>query len=222
MAKPKNSFEELARDAATRLDAVREAGEQLTFLPDEAGSAVDLVRDKPVGRQKGSKNKASNQMREWLADKGYQMPEDVLAQMAGLGGSDDAILTAMQNAERVLAWSFAGQVRKLADGTKMAIEPSGTQRMSLFISFYTIQLRAADALLPYGAPKATPDAVAPLAIQINVPGAPGVADPAAEARVINPSQGRRMVPLDVAINNEQKQGVTEGDPERSDAESRTE
>lgn len=218
MAKAKNSFEEDAVKAAQRISDARDAGEQLTFLPDEDGSAVDLVRDKPAGRQKGSKNKVSNQMREWLADKGYQMPEDVLAQMAGLASSDDAILTAMRATERVMLWGYAGAAGTKGDPAKA----TGAQRISLFTQLYTIQLRAADALLPYGAPKATPDAGAPLAIQINVPGAPAIMDPAAEARVINPPKGQRMVPLDVAINNEQNQHVTKSHPEKSDAESRTE
>jgi len=218
MAKAKNSFEEAAIEAAKRISNARDAGEQLTFLPDEDGSAVDLGRDKPAGRQKGSKNKVSNQMREWLADKGYQMPEDVLAQMAGLASSDDAILTAMRATERVMLWGYAGAAGTKGDPAK----PTGAQRVNLFTQIFTIQLRAADALLPYGAPKATPDVTVQQAIQINVPSAPAVADTVAAARVINPPKGQRMVPLDVAINNEQKQPLTESDLEKSDAESRTE
>ena len=46
MAKPQNQWEELARDAAARLDRARAAGEQLTFLDDEPrqGGAERTIR----------------------------------------------------------------------------------------------------------------------------------------------------------------------------------
>jgi hypothetical protein len=222
MAKPKNSFEVMARTAAERLDKVRDAGEQLTFLPDEQGNAVDLVEDKPVGRPKGAKGKVNNQMRDWLAAQGYSMPEDVLAQMAGLASSGDAVMAAMERAELVLAWAFDGATQKVkGGGTKPAVPGAGT-RLSTFIQLYTIQLRAADALLPYGAPKATPDVSVQQSVFVNVPSAPSTADPGDNARVISGRSGGRMVPADVAYKDQQKQEVTEADNSASDDESRTE
>lgn len=222
MSKPKNSFEVMARDAAERLDKVRDAGEQLTFLPDEPGSAVDLVQDNPVGRPKGAKGKVSNQMRDWLAAKGYQMPEDVLAQMAGLATTGDAVLGAMERAELVLAWAYDGAQLPVKGGGTKPHTPSAGQRLATFIQMYTIQLRAADALLPYGAPKATPDVSVQQSISITVPSAPAQGQPGDTARVINGSKAGRMMPADVAHKMEQNQEVGEADVEGSDAESRTE
>lgn len=219
MAKPKNTYERMARDAAQRLDQAREAGEQLTFLPDEAGSAVDLVQDRPIGRPEGAKGKVSNQMREWLAAKGLAMPEDMLAQMAGLASRDDAVLNAMQQAERVLAWAFAGQQRTKKGGTIEDVTPTGPQRLNTFIQLYTIQLRAADALLPYGAPKATPDVNVTQQTTVIVPsGAP--AAPGDQAKVVN--SGGRMAPPPLPGEIVENQQVSDAQDLRSDEESRTE
>lgn len=219
MAKPKNTYERMARDAAQRLDQAREAGEQLTFLPDEAGSAVDLVQDRPIGRPEGAKGKVSNQMREWLAAKGLAMPEDMLAQMVGLASRDDAVLNAMQQAERVLAWAFAGQQRTKKGGTIEDVTPTGPQRLNTFIQLYTIQLRAADALLPYGAPKATPDVNVTQQTTVIVPsGAP--AAPGDQAKVVN--SGGRMAPPPLPGEIVENQQVSDAQDLRSDEESRTE
>lgn len=227
MAKAKNSFEVMARDAAKRLDKARDAGQQLTFLPDEDGSAVDLVEDRAPGRPKGAKGKVSNQMREWLAAKGYQMPEDVLAQMAGLATTQDAVLAAMEKTELVLAWAYDGATTAKKGGGTKPQTPTGGQRLAAFMQIYTIQLRAADALLPYGAPKATPDApTLQQTVNITVPGTPPApADPAATARDVTPQPpkiGGRMMPADVAYRMQQKQEVTEAENDASDGESRTE
>lgn len=223
MAKAKNSFEVMARDAAERLEKARAAGEQLTFLPDEDGSAVDLVEDRAPGRPKGAKGKVSNQMREWLAAKGFRMPEDVLAQMAGLATTQDAVLAAMEKAELVLAWAYDGATQSKKGGGSRPATPSGAQRLATFIQLYTIQLRAADALLPYGAPKATPDVTVQQAVTVNVPAAP--VDPAQGARDVTPQPARisgRMMPADVAHEIQQKQRVTSPENDGSDNGSRTE
>lgn len=223
MAKPKNSFEVMAKDAAKRLDEARDAGAQLTFLPDEAGSAVELVDDRAPGRPKGAKGKVSNQMRDWLAAKGFKMPEDVLAQMAGVASSGDAVMAAMEKAELVLAWAYDGATRPVKGGGTEAVKPTGGQRLNTFIQLYTIQLRAADALLPYGAPKATPDLVQQQVVQVNVPMMPSQpADPAALARDVTPKMSGRMIPADVRREMEQKQQDSEMPSDGSDAESRTE
>ena len=226
MAKAKNSFEVMARDAAERLEKVHATGEQLTFLPDEAGSVVDAIEDRAPGRPKGAKGKVSNQMREWLASKGYQMPEDVLAQMAGLATSSDAVVTAMEKAELVLAWAYDGATTGKKGGGTKPQTPTGAQRLNTFMQLYTIQLRAADALLPYGAPKATPDVTTPPGIAVFMPSAPATpADPAHGARDVTPQPPKisgRMMPADVAHEMQQKQQVSDPESEGSDMESRTE
>jgi len=186
-------------------------GEQLSMLVDEDGRTAVEAGSGKVGRPKGAKNKGSNQMRDWLAAKGYRMPEDVLAEMAGLASTDGAILTAMRHADQVLTWAFAGA----AGGDA----PGPAERVSMFMQLYAAQLRAADALLPYGAPKATPDVVTQTAIQIVTPA------PRPEPRDVTPQPSRmrsRMVPQDVAWENEQKQEVSNPENAKSDDESRTE
>ncbi|WP_420415821.1 hypothetical protein [Marinovum algicola] len=220
MAKAKNSFEVMARDAAARLDKARDAGEQLTFLPDEAGSLVDVSEDRAVGRPKGAKGKVSNQMRDWLATKGYRMPEDVLAQMAGLASSGDAVLAAMERAELVLAWAYDGAKRNKTGGGTEPVVPTGAERRETFMQLYTIQLRAADALLPYGAPKATPDVSVNQNVNVVVPVAPTPGHGAETARDVTPQRGRiggRMVPADVRHEMMQNQEVSESDEGNSDA-----
>jgi hypothetical protein len=221
MAKPKNSFETMARNAAERLDKVRAEGEQLSLLPDEAGLTPAQAGSVAAGRPKGAKNKGSTQMREWLASKGYRMPEDVLAQMAGLAKSQDAMVTAMESAERALAWAYDGASEVLG-GVKKPIVPTASARLSTFLQFYAIQLRAADALLPYGTPKATPDVQVNQNTTVIVPMAPQAAhDPAAFARDVTPAKGGRMVPADVAFERQQNQEVSGSDLDNSDGDFRT-
>ena len=134
--------------------------------------------------------------------------------MAGLASNGDAVLTAMQNAEMVLAWAYDGATRKKKDAPDELVTPSPSARLNTFIQLYTIQLRAADALLPYGAPKATPD--------VNVPSAPAAGQPGDNARVVSGSRSGRMVPADVAYENEQNQDVSDAEKSKSDNGSRTE
>lgn len=223
MAKAKNSFEVMAKDAAKRLDLARAAGAQLTFLPDEPGSAVDLVEERAPGRPKGAKGKVSNQMRDWLSAKGFKMPEDVLAQMAGVASSGDAVMAAMEKAELVLAWAYDGQTRSKNGGGTEDVKPTGSQRLNTFIQLYTIQLRAADALLPYGAPKVTPDVAPQQVVPVMVPMMPSQpADPAALARDVTPKLSGRMMPADVRRKMEQDQQLIDVALDGSDDESRTE
>lgn len=217
MPKPDNQFEELARDAAERIDASREMAEQLSLLPDEQPGAALVAEGGRRGRGPG---KAANQMREWLAARGYRLPEDVLAEMAGLASREDAILTAMAQAERVLAWAADG-----AAAVKGA--PSGpTLRMRLdaFMQLYTIMLRSADALMPYGAPKATPDVAVTNVNQIVVQGAAAASAPAERAgdraRDVTP-QARRIGPPPMPHQMQQNQGVSGSAGDGSDGEFRT-
>ncbi len=212
MAKARNSFEAMAQKAAERIDQARQLGQQLNFLGDEDGAPpVDTIERK-AGRPKGAKSKGSNQMRDWLAANGYRMPEDVLAHMAGLAASDDAMVAAMEAAERVLTWAFADQPGNAT--------PLPEQRLAMFAQLYTVQLRAAEALLPYGTPKASPD------VQVNdnrtivlaaAPTAPG----AAPMRDVTPIAARRMVPADVAAQIERNQEVSGAGSDGSDDDART-
>lgn len=219
MAKVKNSFEEMARAAAERLKKVQAAGKQLTFLPDEDGSAVDVAEGRAPGRPKGARGKVSTQMRDWLAAQGYRMPEDVLAQMAGLGDGSDPVLTVMAKAEMVLSWAYDAQTRPKKGGGTEPVTASGSQRLNAFMQLYTIQMRAADALLPYGAPKASPDVVQQQVVQITVPGAPAASH---VARDITPISGGRMMPADVAYKMQQNQTVIDLDADDADGKGRTE
>ena len=148
-----NQWQAQAAKAAERIERARARGDQLTFLPDEEPTREEAREQGAPGRPKGAKNKVSSQMRDWLASKGYRMPEETLAEMAGLASSEPAMMQAMGEAEQVLAWAYDG-----ADIPKGATKnPTPRLRIEVFMQLYTIKLRAADALLPYGAPKATPD-----------------------------------------------------------------
>lgn len=149
MARPNDQFEALARDAADRIDASRDLQQQLSLLPDEAPGkgGGDIRRTRGAG-------KSMSQMRAWLADRGMRLPEEVLAEMAGLNSRDSAFLATMADAEQLLAWAEAGAV-----GVKGApAVQTMAARLATFQQLYAMKLRAADALMPYGAPKATPDA----------------------------------------------------------------
>lgn len=216
MAGPRNSFDRLAEEAAQRLDEARAQGRQLNLLGDQDPAAAEAG-----GRQRG-KGKALSQMRDFLAVRGYRLPQEQLAQMAGLSGDGDPVLAAMTTAERVLAWAFAGKKDKEGN----AILPGPSAFLHQFEVAYSIQLRAADAMLPYIAAKVSPDGPGAPVVNITVPaGATVQADPAAQARDITPRTPRashRMMPADAAWEIEQNQQVAGGASGQSDAGSRTE
>lgn len=221
MAKNLSTYEADAKAAADRITAAREAGDQLTFLPDEAkaGSAA-----------KRGEGKATSQLRKFLAAQGLRMPEDVLLQMAGMASNDDAFVTAMVRTEQILLWAEQGG-RKVAyvvkDGTliEKELDNSATtgQRLATFQFIFTAQLRAAEALLPYGLAKVTPDQGTTITNTIIMPGAqaaPAAADRAAEARDITPKP-RRMQPPPMPHEMQQNQGLANVDIDHSDAAIRT-
>ena len=189
MAKPNNQYEKLATEAAKRINQDRALGRQLTMLPDEA---PEDETGQPIGRPKGAQNKGSSQLRDWLAAKGWHMPEDVIAQMAGLtgGASVDAIGYAMAQTERILAWAADGAAKEGKKGDKREWIPTGGQRLETFKALYAIQLRAAEALLPYGTPKAAGHEPPPQITQLILPGAATPSDPALAARDITPRPGQ--------------------------------
>ena len=151
MAGPVNSFQAMARDAAERLDRARAVGEQLDLLPPEPVDGGE-------GRAGRGKGKAVSQLRSMLAAKGFRLPEEQLARIAGLDSGEDAVLAAMAKAERVIAWAYGS-----------GSTPKAEQRVGIFLQMYAAQVRAAEALLPYGLAKVTPDAapVAPVQVVVN-------------------------------------------------------
>lgn len=218
MSKPGNQWQKMAAEAATRIDAAREAGEQLALLPDELPDRDDGAADgKAVGRPKGAKNKVSTQMRDYLAARGCRLPEDVLIEVAGLNTRDDVVTLAMAQTERVLIWAHGGKPsgKDHAPGTM-------AQRLDVFRQQYTMILRAAEALLPYMAPKATPDVNVNQNTTVIVPAGPSAArDPAGQARDVTPSADLRMMPADVRAEMQQKQSLSEAENSSSDSETRT-
>lgn len=207
MAGPQNKYETLARDAAERIEAAREAGQQLTFLPDEP-------QPDETERAKRGKGKATTQLRDWLAARGYRLPEDVLSEMAGLRSGLDAVTEAIAKTERVLAAARGGST---AGG-----KPSLGQWLATFNMVYTAQLRAADALMPYGAPKASPDVNVSQAVFLVAGGnSQQPADRAQIARDVTPG-ARRIAPPPMPEEIQQNQRVAESEDPQSDSGSRTE
>lgn len=208
-----NQFGDLARQAAQRIEEARAAGEQLTFLPDEPAPGA------LAGRTPRGKGKITSQLRDWCAAKGLRMPEDVLIEMAGMASTEDAFLTAMARTEQLLAWAEAG-----ATGYKGApVAPSMAQRLAAFQFVYTAQLRAAEALLPYGLGKVTPDVAPPVLVPVMVaaPRGEAPARPGDQARDVTPKPGR-IGPPPMPVRGQGNQGLSEAAPVQSDAASRTE
>ena len=226
MAGPQSKFEELARAAVDNVHAARDAGQQLTFLPDEPA---------PTGqgdRAKRGKGKATSMLRDFLAARGMRLPEDVLVEMAGMASTEDAFLTAMARTEQVLAWAQAGArdvVQVVKDGVLIEKEldnrPTLGARIATFQFVYTAQLRAAEALLPYGLAKVTPEDAPQAAVQVFVaPGAQVATSPAQgpdRARDVTP-QPSRLRPPPMPHEMQQNQQVNETAPNTADADRRTE
>lgn len=199
-----NSFEELAREADERIAKARQLGQQMALLPDDGP-----VEGDGGGRVARGKGKAQSQLREWLATQGCKMPEDQLAEMAGLRTRDDVIVWAQAQAERMLSWQYAGAVRITPKGDEVAARPTATARGEAFKLFYMAAMRAAEAMMPYGAAKVTPDATVQQNNTFIVP-APS-ADrrvPGDDARVVT---GRRTGPPPMPWEVEGNQSVSGGD-----------
>ena len=227
MSGPDNQFEELALKAAQSIEASRELAQQLTLLPDERPGA-DLAEGGKAGARRGP-GKALNQMREFLASKGYRLPEDVLAEMAGLASREDAILTAMVQAERILHWAGQGATNRVFRPGVGHVElvgpwlPTPDQKLQAFMSVYATMLRAADALMPYGAPKVTPETITNQNVtQIVVQGGAQVAPSGpATARDVTP-QSRRIAPPPMPGQIVENQALSSATVAPSDGEARTE
>lgn len=225
MPGPDNQYQTLALQAAQRIDEAKAAGQQLTFLPDEP-SPEDSARTK---RGKG---KATSQLRDWLAARGMRMPEDVIIEMAGMASSEDTMLTAMAKAEQMLTWAQAGAASEMvwvnSEGERktrpLRTEPTMAERIEAFKFMYTIQLRAAEALVGYGLAKVTPEDAPQAAVQVFV--APGGSaqvrqDGADRARDVTPQPGR-LAPPPLPHEMQQNQQVAQPVRRASDASDRTE
>lgn len=205
MAKASNQYEAQAREAAARIEAARAAGEQLALpLPDEAPEGGEGRRARGAGR-------ASSMLRQWAADRGFRMPEDALAEMAGLASREDVFLAAMQRTEQVLAWAQGEHGRATV-----------AQRLDVFKLVFTSAIRSAEALLPYGLAKVTPDAAPVQATQINVYAGGQQAPQAAPQAVAAPAQPLRLAPPPMPHEIQQNQEVAGSAVERSDSDIRTE
>lgn len=222
MAKNLSWYEAQARDAAQAIEQQAKAGEQLTFLPDERPEAEGEGEGKAVGRPKGAKNKVSTQMRDYLVARGCRLPQDVLIEIAGLNNRDDLITLAMRQTERVLVWAYgAAHIPKKGS-------PSATahQRLEVFRHQYTMILRAAEVLMAYMAPKATPDVNVSNQMTVFVAAAPTApADPAGSARDVTPQGAgstRRTMPADVRHKIQQDQALAKSQSAVSDGTFRTE
>lgn len=184
MPKAKNQWEDMASKAAERIERSRAAGAQLKLLPDEPDGNAKLPEAGGSGRGKG---KVSSELRKMFAARGWRMPEDVLAQMAGLDGRGDALETAMARTEQVLAFAYGNA------------EVKPETRLSVFMQLYAAQHRALDALMPYGLAKITPDSGGVQVNTIVVQGgdqaaADRGADRAGQARDVTPKTGRMAPP----------------------------
>ena len=214
MASPNSQFEALARDAAERIEASREMQQQLTLLPDEQADQGGEARR---GRGAG---KAMSQMRDWLAARGLRLPEEVLAEMAGLQHRDDVILATMADAERILTWAQDGAVSAKGNPAVQTM----TARLNTFMQLWAMRLRAADALMPYGAPKATPDTAPVNVTQIVVAG--GQQAPQQTVQVIDQARdvtpgSRRIGPPPMPHQIQHYQSVSDQPSEQARADRRT-
>lgn len=219
MAKPDNQFAEMAVKAADRIDRDRAMGKQLALIPDAVEPQMPTRTG--AGRPPGARNKGSSQLRKWLAEQGLKMPEQQIAEIAGLAsGNLDALGSAMAQAERVIAWATDGKGEVPGKNATSALI---AMRIDLFKFLYASMRQAADALMPYGTPKASPDVVVNQQTTVIVPAAPARAGD--DARLVDGSataRPGRMAPPPMPEEIEQDQGVSNGDPDKSDAESRTE
>ena len=145
------------------------------------------------------------------------MPEDALAEMASLASTEDAFLTAMARCEQVLAWAEAGATSVKGQPAVQTM----AQRLATFQFVYTAQLRAAEALLPYGLAKVTPDEAPQAPVQIVVQGGATVRQGPDQARDVTPRPAR-MAPPPMPSEMQRFQGVADAVRTDADGEARTE
>lgn len=207
----------MAARAAERLDAAAAVGEQFDLLaaPASPANPADIVRADGkgaagAGRPKGSANKRDSRLRQMLAARGYRMPEDVLAEMAGLSdrAGRSGMELAMARVEQIEAWSGGRTPPR--------------ERRALLVSVMREQRMAAGDLLPYGLAKMTPDTTVNIAAaQILMPGASAQGAPGDGARVIEGRAASNFAPPPLPGRTEQYQEVSADDESAPDGGSRT-
>lgn len=224
MGKSDSEWEKMVAEAAQSVERQHQLGTQLGLWGEQVAPPVE---SKGVGRPKGAKNKGSTQLRDWLAAKGLAMPEDRLAQIAGLDVPDDAWTVAIKRAEMLMLFLGEGTKVKNYSPEKGHVyepwTPSPDDKLAVFKVIYGAMLEANKALMPFVAPKASPDVQVTNAVQVIMPSAPSP-DLAAQARDVSapaPRLAGRMIPADLAYEMQQNQRVTEAAPRNSDAEIRT-
>lgn len=212
-------FEDLAREAAKNIETAQKAGEQLSFLAAPDDDAALPVAD--GARAPRGKGKSTSMLRDWLAAKGMRLPEQVLAEIAGLTDRDDVFLYVMRRAEQVLAWAEAGATPAKGAPGKATL----SQQLQTFQVIFSGCIRAAEALLPYGLAKVTPEDAPQAAVQVFVaPGSQVTSSPARgpdQARDITPPMPR-LAPPPLPHEMQQNQSLAETPDRGADGKARTE
>lgn len=230
-----------AAEAHRRLAEARETGEQLSLLavPASPEDPADIVPVAPAatgpvgpGRRPGAKGKRSSKLRAMLAARGYRMPEDVVAELAGLAGRQTSIELAMARAEQVAAWLTGFPVGVTKEGVPVGrgLAVTRGQMAELFRAMLKEQSDAAAALLPYGLERLAPEQGQPAQpVVLVMPGSAsggqggpvieGRAEPAAAGR---PGRiGHRIAPPPMPGEVERNQGLAAELRPASDDASRT-
>ncbi len=230
MPRTERKTEALAREAAERIERDLERGVQLGLLPEIEEPDLPDAGGKRAGRPAGARNKGSSQLRDWLAARGMRMPEEVIAEMAGLhSGGKDAFAFALAQAERLLAHvGESAENRIFKQGVGHVVldapwRPSPAEFLETFKFFYATARQAASDLMPYGTPKASPDVSVTQNTTVIVPAQPAPRPGPDAARDVTPDAARierRMMPADVAYEIERNQELSAAGPSvRADAHS---
>lgn len=216
MARPRNMMAEAAQEAAERVAEARQTGEQLGLFPEiERQSLPEAESKRGRGKARGA-----SQMRMWLIERGAQrMPEDVLAELAGLMDDRSMVERAMAEAEMMLAWAFQDAEVPKGGVTK----PTARMRLDALASAIAAQVKAAEALMPYVAAKVTPDTGPQVQVtQIVTAGAPSEAVQGGDrARDVTPKPAR-VGPPPMPHQMQQNQGLSKVSDDPSDGQERTE
>jgi hypothetical protein len=206
--------EEAARAAAERLELARASGEQLGLFAAPATPAdpaeIPAAERRGPGRPAGSKNRRTSKLRQMLAARGMRMPEDVVAEVAGLGARASSVELAMARAEQVAAW-----LEDRGGGVPLKRD----QVLGIFLAIWKEQSGAAQALLPYGLEKLTPEAGGVAVTNIVLPGA---GRPGDDARVIEGSAASDQAAPVMPRGMQEYQRLRASAPGQSDEGSRTE
>lgn len=216
MARPRNMLAETAEEAAKRVAEARQAGEQLGLFAEAPREALPTAE----ARRGRGKARGASQMRLWLIERGAKrMPEDVLAELAGLMDDRSMVERAMAEAELMLAWAFEDAEVPKGGVTK----PTARMRLDALASAIAAQVKAAEALMPYVAAKVTPDTGPQVQVtQIVAAAAPSPAVRGGDqARDVTPLPSR-IGPPPMPHQMQQNQQVSDPSDTSSDGRDRTE